>query len=90
MKAYERALKLQQACLFSKFSVEVRTTFCKGNYSESNLHAWTVGINVFIEKEDNRILRRANWAPWFEDVRFYEEVKAIEEEIAQEGININR
>lgn len=90
MKAYERALKLQQACLFSKVTVEVRTNFCKGNYSESNLHAWTVSIVVFIEKEDNRILRRAEFQPWYKDERFYEEVKAIEEEIEKEGININK
>ncbi len=90
MNAYERALKLQQACLFSKVTVEVHTTFCKGNYSESNLHAWTVSIDVFIEKEDNRILRRAQFQPWYEDERFYEEVKAIEEEIEKEGININK
>ncbi len=83
MKAYERALKLQKDCLFTKVSVEVKTLFCKGNYKESNLHAWTVGVTVFIEKEDGRALRSTDWSPWYDDKRFYKDMEAIEAEIAQ-------
>jgi len=86
MSAYEWMLKVQQALLFKKFSVEVDHQFTPANYKEDDVNGWTVKLTVRDDEADN--IMRAEWTPWYGDEDFLPKKNFIEGYLLAKGINI--
>ena len=88
MKAYERALEFQKACVFCKASVTIDCQFCESNLKEENIDAWSIKVYAHYKKAgaDETTLRRAQWTAWDEDEKFYCELEDVEKTLIEEGI----
>ena len=86
-KAYDRAQKIQRACLLEKVTVHLDTQFFEGNYDEQNINAWSFDLRVFDLAENGRSLH-AEWTAWGGDAPFYASIEEIEKRLREAGVNI--
>ena len=85
MDAYRWALKVQKACMFKPFSVEVEFGYTKGNYNERNIDAWTVTLWFYGEEKCFHI----TWHPYYDrDDEFFERAAQLEEYLADKGVTL--
>ena len=87
VKAYEWALKVQRACMFTKFGVEINLSYCKPNDREGCIDAWTVDIYINDHEANERIT--ACYYPWYGDKKFLPEMGYVQGYLAARGIKID-
>ena len=85
MDAYRWALKVQKACMFKPFSVQVDCGYTEGNDSEGSIDAWTVSLCLF----DGDKYFSITWHPYYDrDDAFFEKAEQLEKYLADKGITL--